>query len=245
MNWLSVIPPVGILAILVTIFITWMNRRSNQLRFEIASKGMISASAVHEKISVTYGDEPVGNPHLVEVNFVNSGSKDVRPSDFAHDAPLIIDVNASVVAIIKDGSTEGSVKSSVSGNTIEIAPSLFRRNRQYTITAIVDGDPNSKFNVSKEIVADTNVSWSERTDDTEGGRGRGMRLSGIVATSAMTLALVANLVGIYKLTQKTNENSKQIDSTLIEQNRQLQEANKRNTELVEVLGRVLVEPAPR
>jgi hypothetical protein len=52
------------------------------------------------ELKVIFGDEVLHNPHFLTIRLENQSGRDIRSSDFDQGKPLILDVNARIVAIL-------------------------------------------------------------------------------------------------------------------------------------------------
>ncbi|WP_330233428.1 hypothetical protein OHA40_13720 [Nocardia sp. NBC_00508] len=208
------------------------NRRRNVVRFDFDSRRMISGVPGPERLRVSYGAAAIGDPHLVVATLVNRGQKDVRPDDFVQGMSLPIEVSAPVVALIPDqNGTRLPVSRTAHG--LDLAPTLLRRNRRYTITAITDGPPT--FTVRDDVVADTDISWKE--SDAESASLRiGVRLL-IVGATLLAINVVTTAV-FFSYYTKSQE-------VLHEQQRMIAEMYGKNLSLTEAVRRLLESPPPR
>lgn len=81
-------------AIVVTVWIAWSQRRNKRLTYRMRTSQLVSVDAqIHDRIKITYEEQPIVDVRLAELSFKSAGNIPIVPSDFVK--PLQCDFGAS------------------------------------------------------------------------------------------------------------------------------------------------------
>jgi hypothetical protein len=93
-------------------------------------------------LKLLYREEPLTDPHVLTVELISRGRKDI-PNDAYNDGqPLQLDVGASIVEILQITSEPETLDTphvTASGKRLNIGPSLIGKRHQITISVLTDG----------------------------------------------------------------------------------------------------------
>lgn len=84
----------------------------------------------------------LADPHILTVELLSRGRKDITSDDFHDQQPLRLDVGARIVEVLKTASEPETVitpKVATDGTALEIGPSLISRRHKITTTVLTDG----------------------------------------------------------------------------------------------------------
>ena len=112
-------------------------------------------------IEVRRGDRLLADPHAVEVRLVNEGRRDIPSAAFDQRQPLILDVGAPIVEILKIASSpEREVLVTVQGASVKIGPALIVRRQEISLSLLVDGAA-SRLTCPQPPLIDIDVRYGE------------------------------------------------------------------------------------
>jgi hypothetical protein len=106
------------------------------LREESASYG--------DLLKVTYGDQQVKAPTIVNVSLTNAGSKDIPSEAFDDGRPIVVDIGVNILAELPatgDPLPEGKVQ--ISGSRLTVGPWLIRAKGWISTALMADGVPQA------------------------------------------------------------------------------------------------------
>jgi len=102
-------------------------------------------SGVRGDLELLRRGKPLSDPHLLEVHLTSRSRRDIPSEDFDSHQPLLIDVGAPIVEILRITSTPISPPApdvAYDGTALKIGPSLIGKRQKITITVLADGpDP--------------------------------------------------------------------------------------------------------
>jgi hypothetical protein len=166
-GWLGLL--VGVVAIVCSVWAArrWGNRRG-RIDWSVAVVPLLPKDVHPGLLSFTYRDFPVDNPHLVTLELVNTGPKDVPSSAFDSSRPIAISFGQTFYGIT--GSTGGvalhapAIGASANDAIVNIRPLLLKRGRMWSFTVVVSGAPDLSIESS---LIDTDIQLVDRNDGTE------------------------------------------------------------------------------
>ncbi|MEU7135542.1 hypothetical protein [Streptomyces sp. NPDC046261] len=141
------------------------------------------AEAVRNRLVVSYEGEDLHDPHLVQLQLVSDGSRDILDQQFADAEPFVLDVSATVVAVLDVESRPAALRRprlDVDGTTLRMRPGHLSRKQEISVSLLVNGEP--KLEVEHSLV---NVDVRQGTP-----RGTGVR-SGLAEVAWCVGAVVA------------------------------------------------------
>lgn len=148
-----------------------------------------NADSVGDGLVVSYGGEPLEAPHLVQLRLVSAGSRDITAQQFHDGDPFILDVQATVVAILSvetQPSTRPNPAFEVHGAVLKMRPTLLVKGQEVSISLLVNGEPKMKLQESL-----TDVDVSDRPQKRSAIKGPLAAVGwSVVAVAAVTVFLV-------------------------------------------------------
>jgi Ni,Fe-hydrogenase III small subunit len=98
-NWEFIFGVAGVIGVILTIVIYFLQRQPKQLDYEIRSDFELinpNAQQVQENLKLTYSDEPIKEPWVVIVRVRNTGKKSITQDDFATGTPIKLGYESGV-----------------------------------------------------------------------------------------------------------------------------------------------------
>lgn len=144
----------AVLAVLVTIIIFFVQRKTKKLSFEITSNTQLLGvkDEIQGKVQVLYEGKEVKNVHLLTVKITNSGNQSISSSDY--ERPLSIEVSSEskilTHEVVDQEPTNLGVSIDVRENEIIVAPTLLNEKDSFSIKALVS-DFDGKANIDGRI----------------------------------------------------------------------------------------------
>ncbi|MDX3658541.1 hypothetical protein PV646_14640 [Streptomyces sp. ID05-26A] len=143
---------VGLLVSIAAAYFALRGPRASEtaLFFRERSVASILSSASHEMtgIAVTRNGETLIQPHIAVVEIENNGRKAVKSDHFDQDRPIVIDLDAPVVEVIRSSYLQGEesvgFKSSIDGTEVRLGPDLLPEKAVLTVQALTAGRPQLK-----------------------------------------------------------------------------------------------------
>ncbi|WP_371655532.1 MULTISPECIES: hypothetical protein [unclassified Streptomyces] len=104
-------------------------------------------------VSVSHNGTSLSVPHIVEVQLVNRGQRDILSSNFDHALPLTLNVGAHIIKVLhvawQPTGTPDPVYS-ITGTKLAINPCLFTAGRSLSFSLLVDG-PDPKLTLAAAL----------------------------------------------------------------------------------------------
>ncbi|WP_159053209.1 hypothetical protein [Streptomyces regalis] len=162
--------------------VVW-NQSSNTTLLRSTSPSAPSA------VSVSHAGTTLVEPRLVELEFSNSGRRDISPTDFASgDESLIFDFGANIVTVLDtevDPPSAPKPQHVIDGPLLKVKKVLVARNQRVTFSVLVDG-PKGNIKLAAAHLTNTPVK--------RGVAGATRFLGGLVLTMAVLVTLATFLV---------------------------------------------------
>ncbi|MFD8104007.1 hypothetical protein ACFV24_31160 [Nocardia fluminea] len=193
MELLKIISPVAVLALLWGCYAFWHSKRRKRLVISLKNSKLIAEGISNsDKISVKYDLSEILDPHIVTIDMVNGGHKDIESKDFDGDKPLVINLNCKIVAVLQ--SESATIEHTFDGKHLKIAPTLLARGKAYSVQVLTEGEP--KLSIDQDRLIDTDV-WNGEERVAVDKKRKGWARAG--ALICMTLALAplgASAIGV-------------------------------------------------
>lgn len=130
---------IGIMGVVLAVHYGGQARRSTRktLDYEVVSDQIIVAARTGSSLTVKWNDRTLTNPRLIVLRVMNSGSREILPSDF--EKPVTISVPGSTLI-------EGTVTASAAGDYSPRAKDDVRRNALGILNPTIDA-PDSNVTI--------------------------------------------------------------------------------------------------
>jgi hypothetical protein len=129
------------------IWLTWklvFDRK--RLYYSIFTAPLVNSSIeVTEQLRIYYGrdTDPIRDPWVVQIRLSSHSAKDISEGDFSRKAPLVIEFDAPVIAILYDSNTESSKPIIDYADTeVRMHPGLIRGKSARMIDVLIAGEPS-------------------------------------------------------------------------------------------------------
>jgi hypothetical protein len=168
--WTFVGAVLAVLAVVVTIFIYFAQRKIKKLSYEIISNTQLLGvkDEIQGKVKVLYNDEEVKNVHLLTVRFLNAGNQSIVTSDYERPVSIGVNANAKILTyeiLEQDPSNIGATLYTLD-NKIMLNSVLLNAKDSFCIKTLIsdlEGNPkiDGRINGVKEIskITDGQVSF--------------------------------------------------------------------------------------
>ncbi|MDG4826056.1 hypothetical protein O7635_29765 [Asanoa sp. WMMD1127] len=136
----------------------WGTRRRT-ITLDCVSTPLISSqlgAMGRDLLKVTYRDIEVMDPHLVQIRIRNVGPSDVASAHFDGETPLTVELSCRVLGVTNPGPVPAGVTSMGAQGHITFRPGLLRRNEEWVLGVLVEGNPRPEM-VSSLIDTDVIV----------------------------------------------------------------------------------------
>jgi hypothetical protein len=104
------------------------------------------SEGVRSELELLYGGTKIGNPHVVEIQLVSRGRKDIPSSAYDRGEPVRLSINVPILKVLDQMSQPSSLpppRLTVEGGTLKIGPDLIGRRQRIKITLMADGHPSA------------------------------------------------------------------------------------------------------
>lgn len=208
-NFIAVV--VGIVAILLTLLATFIQRQKKALSYEVLSvTPLLNISEKAEsKLQVFYEGKIVLQPHLAVLKIQNSGNTSIIEADYAEPVEISFDQGLQLVAAEVINVDPVNLKPSidVSNNKITLSPLLLNKGDCLEIKAITD-KPFKVINVTGRIIGVkriTEFASMKRRYQYFTALGIGVMITGLILGAqnfiGLILILAGSTVGLYSLSR--------------------------------------------
>jgi hypothetical protein len=104
------------------------------------------SEGIRAELELLYDGTKIGDPHVVEIQLVSRGRKDIPSSAYDRGEPVRLTINVPVLKVLDQISEPSSLsppRLAVEGNTLKIGPDLIGRRQRIKITLLTDGHPSA------------------------------------------------------------------------------------------------------
>ena len=109
----------------------------------LAAEPLINLPAdISPSMQVSYGGQPVDDPHVVVVRLAYRGRRDLTSAEFDQGTPLCVDVGIEIKALLRSSFSppkQPVPKVKVNGTALDIGPSLIRKKLEMTFVILANG----------------------------------------------------------------------------------------------------------
>ncbi len=119
------------------------SQRPALLVYELLSaEPLLRVSGSHgSDLQISYQDQIIADPQLLIVQLANQGGKDIPSFSFDADRPLVLDLNAQIISVLRNASALGSdlAQLTVKGSLLKVGPNLIRRGDVIELVILASG----------------------------------------------------------------------------------------------------------
>lgn len=158
----------ALVAIPISVLATWhWGNRRRKLVFAWEATALVpDAHGSPGDLGVTYRGVPVSDPYLLRLSLLNAGPKDLATADFDNSQPLVISLDCTMYGLVRT-SHPASTLTTVgnepgSEGVIKLTPVLLRHRDEWTVEAVVGGDPTPQ--IDSPLIDTSIITPSSRAE---------------------------------------------------------------------------------
>jgi hypothetical protein len=150
------------------------------------------------RITVLYGERRVTVPYVTVLRLRSTGRNTITTEHFDQNRPLLVDIGASIVDVLKVSSTRGSFKVETSGTNVVFGPDLLAKKDDVEVHLLTNGEPvlTAEASPVTHYLIDTRVEYVK--PGSKPMRRRRLNRGAIVVSAIATVAFlfIALIIGI-------------------------------------------------
>ncbi len=138
-------------------------KRKKTLMLDVSAQRLVAHAALSHGLVVSFNNDELREPYLLEFAVKNTGDKDVASKDFDADKPVKIDLGSAVkvVTLIDESLDETRpLQAKAGGRIIEILPSKIAASDEMTIQILLDGRP--ELSLAENPILDSKIVFGEQ-----------------------------------------------------------------------------------
>jgi len=151
----------AVLAIIVTVIVYFLQRKTKRLSYEILQNTLIISYTedVKEKLTIFYEGKPVNKVSLLEVNITNSGNTPILPIDYQENLDLSFNKEAEILSaeVIHSIPENLNVEVEIQESHLKILPSLLNPEDSFNLKLIVN--EVSEFHLTARIIGIKEITF--------------------------------------------------------------------------------------
>ncbi len=190
--WAAAAVVVAVLAAVAGVWVTLLvgfPRRRLYYGLRATAPLLTAPTGMEGALQLLYRGKPLADPHVLTVELVSRGRKDISNDAYNGSQPLQLDVGSRIVEILQitsEPETLDAPQVAARGTRLRIGPSLIGKRHQITISVLTDGGPPSLTCRSPLV----DVQIRQRIDDRTT-----LTWALAVVAGMMAIAAVAAIVG--------------------------------------------------
>jgi hypothetical protein len=158
----------AILAVVVTIFIFFAQRKIKRLSYEITSNTQLLGveDEIQGKVQVLCDGKEVKNVHLLTIRFLNNGNQSISSSDYERPLSIEINLDAKVLTheVIDEAPENLGATVALEGSKLIFSPVLMNAKDSFSIKTLIsdfEGNPtiDGRINGVKSISKYRESQW--------------------------------------------------------------------------------------